>query len=99
MTLTDHYDATALLAAQGLFEESEAVFRADLQRYPANLWSLRGLTICMSKNKEAKRTVATIEKEAAIAATRCEVAVTSACLCAVPPLNESCCGRLPDSIP
>ncbi len=43
----------ALLTEQGRYEEAEAVYRANLARYPENGWALHGLAECLEETGRA----------------------------------------------
>lgn len=84
--------------AAALMAESEAVFRADLQRYPNNLWSLTGLKACLSRRAGADAASNVVEPKLqslpsnaeldevaarlARAVRECDVDVRHACFCA-----------------
>jgi tetratricopeptide (TPR) repeat protein len=71
----------ALLLEQGRLEEAEAVHRADLERHPANGWSLRGLVTCLERRGARSEAVAT---RAAFDAAwqRADVEIAASCFCA-----------------
>ena len=60
--------------------DAESVYRADLQAYPANYWSLLGLQRALAaqgKKKEAKRAAMQLAK----ASERSDIQAASSCLC------------------
>ncbi len=76
---TRHSLGAALLAAQR-FDEAEAVYRADLKKYPNNGWSLYGLSKTLSilgKNDEATR----IEQQFKDVWKNADMRITTSCLC------------------
>ncbi|QDV24788.1 hypothetical protein [Aureliella helgolandensis] len=79
----------ALLLEQNLLEEAEAVYCADLERHPRNLWSLQGLTEILRKQgnaKELRQTEAQLES----ASRRADFVVDRSCFCRLS-TDESCC--------
>ena len=82
----------ALLLEQGLVEEAESVYRADLGldgtlaracQHPENLWSLHGFHECLmrlDKHSEAR----IIKQHLDIAAAWADVPIKSSCFCRVP---------------
>lgn len=76
---TRHSLGAALIAAKK-FDEAEAVYRADLIKYPNNGWSLYGLSRVLSilgKNDEA----ATVEQHFKDVWKNADLRISSSCLC------------------
>lgn len=70
----------ALLLDRGKAEDAEAVYRADLKRYPLNGWSLNGLAESLraqGKDKEAS----TVDAQFTKAWARADVTIKSSCYC------------------
>ncbi len=70
----------AVLTDAERFEEAEAVYRADLKRWPENGWSLYGLARCLrdrGADAEAKQVAARFSKTWA----RADASIGSSCLC------------------
>jgi hypothetical protein len=70
----------ALLLDQGKGAEAEAVYRADLKRYPFNGWALNGLAESLrqqGKDKEA----AAVEAQFGVAWKQADVQIKSSCYC------------------
>lgn len=84
----------AFLLEQGDVEESEKVYRRDLEKHPRNLWSLEGLRECYEKrNRPFPGEFQTqLEHARAIADFHTKVS----CLCRIgkpePALEQKCCG-------
>lgn len=73
----------ALLLERGYRSEAERVFRADLRRYPRNLWSLTGILSCLkSSSSSSAREVEVTVKQLREATKRCDVPIHAACMCA-----------------
>lgn len=73
----------AALIGSRRYVEAEAVYRADLKRYPENGWSLRGLAQALeAQGKSAD--AAAVKARLAKAWTRADVKVDSSCLCIRP---------------
>jgi tetratricopeptide (TPR) repeat protein len=82
----------ALLFEQGRIEEAEAVYREDLgfggklsraTIHPDNVWSLRGLYLCMEARGETESLEAKLVKQRLdLAAARADVPVKASCFCA-----------------
>lgn len=73
----------AVLLSAGRAREAEAVYRADLQAYPANYWSLLGLQKALAaQGRKAAAARAAIRLKQAQA--RADVAPVSSCLCVQP---------------
>ncbi|WP_138467602.1 tetratricopeptide repeat protein [Poseidonocella sp. HB161398] len=79
----------ALLMDAGRFDEAEAVYRADLGlddtlprpcRHPRNVWSLHGLSECLSRRGETVELVH-VRQQLDQAAARAEVPITASCAC------------------
>jgi tetratricopeptide (TPR) repeat protein len=70
----------ALLLEQGRLTEAEAVYRADLQRHPANGWSLGGLAECLERSgrREEAGAARAMAKQAWA---RADVPMTTSCYC------------------
>src|SRR5262249_40229088 len=80
---TRHALGAVLLEAKR-FEDAEAVYRADLARYPENAWSLKGLSRALAgrgKKAEADALGARFGKAWA----RADVEMPSSCLCVAAP--------------
>jgi len=70
----------ALLLDQGKGAEAEAVYRADLKRYPLNGWALNGLAESLrQQGKDAE--AASVDAQFAKAWTRADVTIKSSCYC------------------
>lgn len=79
----------ALLAEQGMFQEAESVFRADLGynqtiprccQHPDNVWALQGLVECVEKSGDAnEHRLLSLRLE--LAKARADVPIDSACFC------------------
>lgn len=70
----------ALLLEQGRLSEAEAVYRADLQRHPANGWSLGGLAECLERGGQRDEAAAA-RAMAKQAWARADVPMTVSCYC------------------
>ncbi len=70
----------ALLLEQNRLDEAEAVYRADLERHPKNLWSLQGLTEIFRKQSKSKE-LATAKSQLDTASRRADVVVDRSCFC------------------
>ena len=70
----------ALLAEQGLYEEAEQVFNADLLLHPNNGWALRGLTTCYQMTGNDQKAMLT-EKRFKESWSRSDVSLKAACFC------------------
>jgi tetratricopeptide (TPR) repeat protein len=70
----------ALLLEQGRFVESEAVYRADLERHPQNPWALHGLAECLRQLGKSEEATACAAQFAA-AAKRADVTIDRSCYC------------------
>jgi tetratricopeptide (TPR) repeat protein len=68
----------AVLLADGRAKDAEAVYRADLKRFPENGWSLQGLARALRQQKKAD---ASIEARARAAWKRADVEGGTSCLC------------------
>ena len=70
----------ALLAEQGLYEEAEDVFSADLQLHPNNGWALKGLVSCynMTGQQEKAMITETLFDESW---SRSDISLKAACFC------------------
>lgn len=82
-TVPVRHSLGAVLIASRQYADAEAVYRADLARYPENGWSLRGLAQALEaqdKREEAAQVKARLEK----AWVRADVKVDSSCLCIRP---------------
>jgi len=86
----------ALLMDAGRFDEAEAVYRADLGldetlprpcRHPRNVWSLHGLSECLSRRGESVELLH-IRQQLDQAMARAEVPITASCACRS---ASSCC--------
>lgn len=76
----------ALLAESGEYARAAAVYEADLQIFPKNVWSLAGLKLCLSKSDSKPADTArlrAVEAEYAVAASKADVKVRASCACAV----------------
>lgn len=81
----------ALLLEQGRVSEAEEVYRADLDRWPENLWSLRGLCLCLSSRVTRDSGCCTDSNHAeydelcarfSAATTHSDIKLTHSCFCA-----------------
>jgi tetratricopeptide (TPR) repeat protein len=82
-TVPVRHSLGAVLIASRRYPEAEAVYRQDLERYPENGWSLRGLAQSLEaqgKREEAAQVKGRLEKAWA----RADVKVDSSCLCIRP---------------
>jgi tetratricopeptide (TPR) repeat protein len=82
-TVPTRHSLGAVLIASRRYAEAEAVYRDDLERYPENGWSLRGLAQALEaqgKREEA----ADVKARLAKAWARADVVVDSSCLCIRP---------------
>lgn len=70
----------ALLLADDRAAEAEAVYRADLQRHPANAWSLLGLQQSLRKQRKSAEAAALTE-EVRRAWSRADVSPVASCFC------------------
>ncbi len=79
----------ALLGEQGLYEEAETVFRADLGfssdlprccQHPDNIWALQGLAECVEKS-EATSEHLFLRQRLEFAKDRADVSIENACFC------------------
>lgn len=79
----------ALLMEAGLFDEAEAVYRADLgldgklprpSQHPRNVWALHGLNECLSRRDESVE-IAHIRAQLDQALARADVPIRASCLC------------------
>ncbi|HEV7498534.1 MAG TPA: hypothetical protein VGQ33_00965, partial [Vicinamibacteria bacterium] len=73
----------AALIGSRRYVEAEAVYRADLKRYPENGWSLRGLAQALEAQGKGAEAAA-VKARLAKAWTRSDVSVDSSCLCIRP---------------
>lgn len=79
----------ALLGEQGLYEEAEAVFRADLGfgrdlprccQHPDNIWALQGLAECLEKSgRDDEQSF--LRQRLEFAKDRADASITTACFC------------------
>jgi len=86
----------ALLLEQGLVEEAEAVYRADLGlddtlaracQHPGNVWSLHGYHECLARL--GKHELADIiRQQLTIAGARADVPIRSSCYCRLAPAAD-----------
>jgi tetratricopeptide (TPR) repeat protein len=69
----------AILLADGRVDDAEKVYRADLERWPENGWSLYGLSRCLDQKKspEAAAVKARFDK----AWSQADTKLTATCLC------------------
>lgn len=82
-TVPSRHALGAVLVAAGRFAEAEAVYEADLKRYPKNGWALRGLASALegqSKTAAAADAQARLQKAWA----RSDIPVETSCLCVKP---------------
>lgn len=70
----------ALLAEQGLYEEAEEVFNADLLLHPNNGWALRGLVSCYHQSEQHQKAMIT-EKLFVESWSRSDISLKAACFC------------------
>lgn len=70
----------ALLLEQGRLDEAMAVYRADLERYPENGWSLHGLAECLRRAGRAEESAA-VEARFRTAWASADTAIPGSCFC------------------
>lgn len=79
----------ALLAEQGMFEEAEAVFRADLGydgslprccQHPDNVWALQGLVECVEHAGDANE-LRLLRQRLEFAKARADIPIETSCFC------------------
>lgn len=70
----------ALLLERGQLEEAEAVYRADLERYADNVWSLHGLAECLRRAGREHEAV-WVQKRFDDVAAAADVPITASCFC------------------
>jgi len=70
----------ALMMEQGHFEESEAVYRADLKRHPKNPWALHGLAEALRGQGKAEE-AAECQLRFMAASKRTDVKIDRSCYC------------------
>lgn len=73
----------AMLVDQKRWAEAERIYRADLERWPENGWSLHGLAICL-KAQGRETEYAAVQKRFLDAWQRADIPIESSCLCIVP---------------
>lgn len=73
----------AVLVNEKRWAEAERVYRADLERWPENGWSLHGLAKCL-KAQGREEEYAAVQKRFLDAWRRADVSIGSSCLCIVP---------------
>ena len=73
-----------VLAVAGRYPESEAVYRADLERHPENGWSLYGLGRALRAQKRDEEAAA-VEKRFRRAWSKADIKLQQTCLC-LPPM-------------
>ncbi len=71
----------ALLSEQGRCEEARATYREDLELFPNNIWSLRGLAVCATKMDGAVPEA--LEREIETARQAADIDVGASCACAL----------------
>jgi len=70
----------ALLLEVGLLDEAEAVYRADLERYADNVWSLHGLAECLRRSDRESEAY-WVQKRFDEVSAAADVAITASCFC------------------
>ncbi|MCM2257201.1 MAG: hypothetical protein NDJ94_16260 [Vicinamibacteria bacterium] len=80
-TVPSRHALGAVLISGQRFAEAEAVFRADLARYPENGWALRGLSDALEGQRKAAEAAAVRERMRAAWA-RADVELECSCACA-----------------
>jgi tetratricopeptide (TPR) repeat protein len=87
----------ALLLEQGMLEEAEAVYRADLgldgslsraSQHPDNVWALHGLHECLMRRGEESE-MRLIMQRLDLATARADVPVTTSCFCRLETMDHS----------
>jgi hypothetical protein len=87
----------ALLLEQGMLEEAEAVYRADLgldetlsraSQHPDNIWALHGLHECLVRRGEESE-MRLVMQRLDLAAARADVPVTTSCYCRLETMDHS----------
>jgi tetratricopeptide (TPR) repeat protein len=87
----------ALLLEQGMLEEAEAVYRADLgldetlsraSQHPDNVWALHGLHECLMRRGEESE-MRLIMQRLDLATARADVPVTTSCYCRLETMDHS----------
>lgn len=73
----------AILTAAGRFAEAEAVYRADLKRWPENGWSLYGLGVCLKQRNAPE--AAGVQERFEKAWQHADTQIVSTCLCVAKP--------------
>jgi tetratricopeptide (TPR) repeat protein len=82
-TVPSRHSLGAVLVASKRYADAEAVYRADLKRYPDNGWSLRGLAQSL-EGQGRRREAAEVKGRLAKAWSRSDVKVDTSCLCIRP---------------
>uniref|UniRef100_A0A7S3YYF3 Tetratricopeptide repeat protein 38 n=1 Tax=Lotharella globosa TaxID=91324 RepID=A0A7S3YYF3_9EUKA len=72
----------ALLLESKRFQEAKHVFEADLEKWPNNLWALKGLAEIARVTGESKEVFEEFRRRADEASARADVSIGAACLCA-----------------
>ncbi|MFV1991695.1 MAG: hypothetical protein ACC652_13260, partial [Acidimicrobiales bacterium] len=79
----------ALLCEQGIYDEAEAVYRADLgmdhtiqrcAQHPENVWSLLGLVECLEVREESEQ-LPELRARLVAATDLTDVSITTSCMC------------------
>ncbi len=70
----------ALLTEQGKYAEAEAVYLANLARYPENGWALHGLAECMEKTERPDEAAA-VRKRFEVAFAAADTEIPGSCFC------------------
>ncbi len=70
----------ALLVEQGRFDEAEAVYRANLERYPENGWALHGLAECL-RGLDRHDEALPVEARFETAWQRADIEIPGSCFC------------------
>jgi tetratricopeptide (TPR) repeat protein len=68
--------------AATLLAEAEAVYRADLERNPQNVWALAGLHACLARRSREGGELAAVAASLERARADCDVPVQYSCFCA-----------------
>jgi tetratricopeptide (TPR) repeat protein len=79
-TLPVRHTLGAVLVSARRYDEAEAVYRKDLEVWPENGWSLRGLADCLEARGRTNEAV-DIERRFAEVWRRADVKIGSSCLC------------------
>jgi tetratricopeptide (TPR) repeat protein len=70
----------AVLITAGRFDEAEAVYREDLERWPNNGWSLHGLETCL-RTRGAEDEADHVHEQFTVAWANADTEIAASCLC------------------